>query len=642
MEEGVYTKLQDNINFNCNKKIDKIYDIKYADNYILFLFSSNNDIFLLGYNNIDKKILFLKSKTIDKNSLLTPTYIKISMNYVIIISEMNSPKKILAKITIWEYLQDISYCFQTDFYTSDNYDIFNNYIVINSLIGQGKNNNIYIYNIIPFDVKNNEKCNMNINEKNSTELRVQQSPDKNQNTEDSSKNNTNFVNRNTSLSVNSSELYVSSLLPQPSIRPESLRSNNLSKRPLNSRDSNKNSIFDNLIVISCNNKKTINLNKNPVMLGIYKYSPFNFINIDKSSSNLNTFPDISIILQYSVLVEDLYRTKGLNLFIFKYNTKRNGYNFNKEIFVENTDLFIINSIIYDNKIFLLGHHKIDKNILFRIIDINNISSINTIVLDSKKYSSGIENKKCIKIINDNIFILFNSMIYIIKNNSISDLLSINEKYFIFDINKENKNIIVSNIARLNFSINEYKYSIYPIISSVVDNNFINNINKKKYINKILSNFIFFKNYILENNLIEEGLSENDFNKFNYQDIFKNVKKFVNNILKYIKSLPNDDNIEVKKKIKNNLFEAVQKYHSNSPNNNLFKNFNNTDVENFKVQEIYKKFIYQYITYINKLFTNISKQINYGYDINVIITRGNEIQDILTFIQINGIKKIRIT
>jgi hypothetical protein len=342
------------------------------------------------------------------------------------------------------------------------------------------------------------------------------------------------------------------------------------------------------------------------------------MNIDKSSVSLNTFPDINISINN-------------NWFIYKYVTERKGYNFNKKILLENDvrfrSLFIINSLIYNNKIFLLGRNNINDDILLHIIDINNLSSINTIRLITGYSPRVADDIDYIKIINDEIFITFDKFIFIIKNNSLSDLLlPINMRgAFLIDINKANKNILVLSTtgrkfhntivytSALNFTLNEYKYSIYPYINSVVDNNSISDINKKKYINKILSDFSIFKKYILENNLIEVGLSENDFNKFNYQDIFKNVKNFGNNILKYIKSLPNNSN----------------------------KNYNNSDLINYKVQEIYKKLIYQFIPHINKFFSNISRQINYGYEMEALITRGNEIQSILTFIEMNGIKKTRI-
>jgi hypothetical protein len=587
MEEPIYNNLPDIINFNYNSTIHRIHDIKYNGNNIFFLFSNNDVIFLLGYDNIDKKQLFLKSKTVDIDSLLTPISIKISNNYVIIISEnenqSKTSKKILAKITIWEYIQDKSYCFQTDFYHMSRWDIFNNYIVLSTLLGPTKANIIHIYNIIPFNGENTEECN-NINTgeiSNLTELEV------NKKNINSANNVTSWLGKN--LSNSNSNII-------------------------------KNSIFDNLIVLSCNNKKTIKLNKDPIKLGKNKsfLLHFYYINIDKGSVSLNTFPDINISINN-------------NWFIYKYVTERKGYNFNKKIFLENDprfiSLFIINSLIYNNKIFLLGRDKINDNILFHIIDINNLSSINTITLVTGYSPRVADDIDYIKIINDEIFITFNSLIFIIKNNSLSDLLQpINMRgSFLIDINKENKNILVLSTTGiklrytilsaglLNFTLNEYKYSNYPYINSVVDNNSISDVNKKKYINKVLSDFSIFKKYILENNLIEEGLSENDFSKFNYQDIFKNLKKFGNNILKYIKSLPNNNN----------------------------KNYNNLDLINYKVQEIYKKLIYQFIPYINNFFSNISRQINYGYEMEALITRGNEIQSILTFISINGIKKTRI-
>ena len=166
MEDPIYNKLPD-INFNYKSTIKRIHDIKYNGNNIFFLFSNNDVIFLLGYDNIDKKQLFLKSKTVDIDNLLTPVSIKISNNYVIIISEnqLNTSKKILAKITIWEYIQDKSYCFQTDFYHMSKLDIFNNYIVLSASLGPTKANIIHIYNIIPFNGKNTEECNnMNTDE----------------------------------------------------------------------------------------------------------------------------------------------------------------------------------------------------------------------------------------------------------------------------------------------------------------------------------------------------------------------------------------------------------------------------------------------------------------------------------------------
>jgi hypothetical protein len=378
-------------------------------------------------------------------------------------------------------------------------------------------------------------------------------------------------------------------------------------------------LYNQLIIIKKNNKRSINIKKNIILFVPYNNS---IVFIDENQKNIEYFPDIFILVENTV---------------FRFEFINDGYQIIASTILNNLDYIAINSIImHNNRLILLQSY--NEGIIIDYYILNNYSLIEPYISKSIDRVFPIHDDYKLLILdnNENILIIEQKTgkLYFMKNDNIYKTIETNINISNIAFNSTTKNILIS--GNKNF-LYEFKYTCtYPLIDSEVFK-IANNKNKILYINNILSNFDSFKNYIISNNLLKKGLTENDFKMFNYNDIFKNIKNFINIIFKYIQSLPNNNNN------RNNDTRNRLKTYRNILINNQQKNLNNIPNEKFKnyqIEEIYKKFIYNYLYYLSNLFKKVNRN-NYR-ETRVIINSGHEILDILRYIEDENIKKIRVS
>jgi hypothetical protein len=536
-------------------QIDLICSVNYlTEEIIIVLFKTDNKLFIMEYNIIEKKRLSIKSKIIDIK--VFSAEINTNLDYVIIIPDIefiphiskfsnsainHKHKKVYAQIIIWEIKTNKSFYFNVDtmYHISLCLNI-DSYIIIND-----KQGIIYIYDINDFLIKID-------------------------------------------------------------------------------KISQSDNIYNEFITIKKKNKKSINLKK---YKGQYKNTYLReendeIILIDYSKKALNSFPHIFILIFNKLLT---------------YKFINDGYNIINILPLENLHQFAICSIIIDNnKLFLLESYT--DITVFKCYLLNKPNNLHYSYYSYNIKINGYPNFYNILILdnNENILIVEKNTgkLIFIKNNKPYKKIETNIDIYYCEFNPTTKNILILDNKN---SLYEFKYTtIYPLIDSEVFK-IANNKNKILYINNILSNFDSFKNYIISNNLLKKGLNENDFKMFNYNDIFKNIKNFINIIFKYIQSLPNNNNN------RNNDMQNRLKTYRNALLNNQQNNLNNIPNEKFKnyqIEEIYKKFIYNYLYYLSNLFKKVNRN-NYR-EKQVIINSDHEISDILRYIKHENIKKIRVS
>lgn len=251
-----------------------------------------------------------------------------------------------------------------------------------------------------------------------------------------------------------------------------------------------------------------------------------------------------------------------NYYLYQYIS--DGYQFRIKFF--NSEYNSI-PLIYDNCIYILifGH-----NIILRVFnDISNLREFSDEIIHNMiaDISYNRDDHK-IYMTSNNVIVLFN-----IKNNKLF-LIKYNYNYYtenidflnqITSINIQNNNILIcSNYKNLiQFKPNSYLYFPIVHIGLFNDNNIL-----KKYIESILSNFNNFKKYIIDNRLLEIGINDKHYELLNQFEIFNKLKIFLSYIKNYIISIPS-----------NNSYNEVD----------------------FKIKEIYTKFIYNYLNYLNKFY-----------------------------------------
>ena len=375
-------------------------------------------------------------------------------------------------------------------------------------------------------------------------------------------------------------------------------------------------LYNQCIIIKKNNKKSINIKKAPILFIPYIKS---IVFIDENQKNIEYFPNIFILVMNTV---------------FKYKFINDGYRNIDRSILNNLDDNAINSIImHNNRLILLQSYREGIIISYYILNSNRVDpyiskSINRVFPVPDDY------KLLILDNNENILIIEQATgkLYFIKNDNIYKTIETNINISNIAFNSTTKNILISGNKKFLY---EFKYTLtYPLIDSEVFK-IANNKNKILYINNILSNFDSFKNYIISNNLLKKGLTENDFKMFNYNDIFKNIKNFINIIFKYIQSLPNNNrNNDTRNRLK-----TYRNILINNQQNNL-NNIPNEKFKNYQIEEIYKKFIYNYLYYLSNLFKKVNRN-NYR-ETQVIINSSHEISDILRYIEHENIKKIRVS